>query len=236
MEIGDTLVTGVHADKGCKSSLSNAINNFNECVDQCGLLQASKSGLQFSWSNGRCGKKRILCNLDRALFNVQWLNTYNGWKYQVSLRGISDHSYLLGSDTEIPKPKNSPFKFQKMWISHPDFLKLVTESWKELLVGNPIFVFINKLKRLKIILKQWNWEIFGDVFIKLKQAEEKLLETNVLSDRDPSNNLLLNNYVTARLIRYLAAQNYHSFVSQKARVNWIQYGDANTAFFIPPSS
>ncbi|XP_026459450.1 uncharacterized protein LOC113360120 [Papaver somniferum] len=72
---------------------------------------------------------------------------------------------------------------------------------------------------------------FGDVQVKLKQAEEKLHEANVLSNEDPSDINLLNNYITARGVRDIAAQNFHTFLSQKARINWIKYGDANTAVF-----
>ncbi|XP_026439650.1 uncharacterized protein LOC113338440 [Papaver somniferum] len=232
MIIGDfNTVMLVNEKNGGRIPLSTALNDFNDWIYNCGLIQAPKSGLQLSWSNGRCGRKRILCNLDRAFYNLQWLNKYSGWKYNVSSRGISYHSFLVGSNIEISKPKNSPFKFQTMWTTHPEFLKLVLDSWNEILLGNPIFVFMNKLKRLKKILKLWNWEVFDDIYVKLKKAEDEVQETNIVSDEDPSNIVLLNNYITARGERDVAAQNYHNFLIQKARVNWIKFWDANTAFF-----
>lgn len=66
---------------------------------------------------------------------------------------------------------------------------------------------------------------------KLEEAEEKVTETNLLSDAEPANLELLNNYVTAIGVRDLASQNYHTMLSQKARINWIKFGDANTDFF-----
>ncbi|XP_026410944.1 uncharacterized protein LOC113306193 [Papaver somniferum] len=43
-----------------------------------------------------------------------------------------------------------------------------------------------------------NWEIFGDLSTKLKQAEEKVLSAYLLSDSIPEDIQLLNNLVTAR--------------------------------------
>ncbi|XP_026400218.1 uncharacterized protein LOC113296095 [Papaver somniferum] len=211
VEVGGVLVTGVHVDvlcinkralwaelapfstsnkpwiilgdfntistldekKGGRVPLNSSIAEFNEWIDNCELLHAAKTGLQFSWSNGRCGRKRILCNLDRCLFNSQWLEKYPWWKYHVTARGISDHSILIGSNSEIHKPLNCPFKFQQMWITHPGLLQ-----------------------------------------VTLSEAEKKVTETNKLSDADPQNIKLLNDYVTARGVRDIAAQNYHTMLRQ----------------------
>ncbi|XP_026459416.1 uncharacterized protein LOC113360082 [Papaver somniferum] len=197
VEIGDfNTFISIDEKRGGRHPNSNAINEFQECVDFCGLLQAPKSGLEFSWCNGRSGNKRILCNLDRALFDLKWLEKFNGWSYKVGTRGIFDHSHIIGSDVVIPKALNSPFRFQKMWLNFPDFI-----------------------------------QVFGDVKETLRKAEEKVLEETLKSDNDPSNISLLNNLVTARGKCDIAAQNYNTFLREKARINWIQDGDVNSKFF-----
>ncbi|XP_026410064.1 uncharacterized protein LOC113305190 [Papaver somniferum] len=192
--IGDfNTVLNTNEKKGGRSLLTSAMSDFNDCVDSCGLIQAPKSGLVFSWCNGRVGKKIILCNLDRALFNLKWLDTFSGWHYHVATRELSDHGPLIGSDTVIGRALNTPF-------------------------------------RLKKVIKVWNWEVFGNVQENLKKAEDKVMEETIKSDIDPTNISLLNNLVTSRGEYEMAANNYHTFLRDKARLNWIKDGDVNSKF------
>ncbi|XP_026383552.1 uncharacterized protein LOC113279054 [Papaver somniferum] len=172
------------------------MSDFNDFFDACGLIQAPKCGLEFSWCNGRAGNKRILCNLDKALFNLKWIDTFSGWNYHVAARGISDHGPLIGSDTFIGRALNTPFRFQQMWLTHPSFLQMVIDSWNE------------------------------DI-----TAEDKVMEETIKSDADPANISLLNNLVTARGNYEVAANNYNTFLRDKARLNWIKDDDVNSKFF-----
>ncbi|XP_026434545.1 uncharacterized protein LOC113332086 [Papaver somniferum] len=159
--------------KGGRNPISTAMKEFQDCVDFCGLLQAPKSGFNFSWCNGRAGRKRILCNLDRTLYNLKWLDNFTGWNYKVGARGVSDHSPLMGVE--------------------------LGDLWG--------------CKR------------------NLKKAEEKVLEETLKFDSDPSNINLLNNLVIAREKCDIAANNYNTFLRDKARISWILDGDVNTNYF-----
>lgn len=70
-------VLSVEDKIGGRSPSKRVRLDFNECVDQCQLIQAPKNGLDFSWSNCQQGNKRILCHLDRAFFNLEWLQNFN---------------------------------------------------------------------------------------------------------------------------------------------------------------
>lgn len=50
-----------------------------------------------------------------------------------------DHSPLLGGCDGIPKPKNTPLIFQKLWLSYPDFLRVVADFWSARVEGMQIF-------------------------------------------------------------------------------------------------
>ncbi|XP_026410742.1 uncharacterized protein LOC113305969 [Papaver somniferum] len=151
----------------------------------------------------RVGNKRILCNLDRALFNLKWLETFNGWHYHVGARGVSDHGPLIGFDTIIPRATNIPFRFQKMWLNHPSFSQIVYFELGSL------------------------W----DVNENLKKAEEKVIQTTLNSDKDPSSIPLLHKLVVSRGEYEVAANKYNIFLRDKARINWIKDGDINIKKF-----
>ncbi|XP_028102574.1 uncharacterized protein LOC114301812 [Camellia sinensis] len=67
-----------------------------------------------------------------------------------------------------------PFRFLNAWTLHPYFKSFVDKIWKETLVdGWAGFQCLRKLKSLRIALKQWNQEVFGNVDYNLKLLEEE---------------------------------------------------------------
>ncbi|XP_026459386.1 uncharacterized protein LOC113360051 [Papaver somniferum] len=229
--LGDfNAITCAEEKIGGKDPNKRSMLDFNNCIDVCELLQAPRSGQQHSWSNCQHGNKRILRILDRAMFNHLWLQNYEDWSFKVGVKIASDHAPLLGGKLSNPKPKNSPFKFHKMWIYHPNFMETVQKSWSEEVVGDPDFVFQTKLKRLKNILKEWNWQVFGNVNIQMKEAEIKVQEAMELSYKDPFNEENLNNLVESQNVLNTKEVYFNTMMKQKARINWIKDGAANTNF------
>ncbi|XP_026458904.1 uncharacterized protein LOC113359498 [Papaver somniferum] len=124
--IGDfNVVLSCEEKKGGRQPLKVAMQDFRDCIEYCNLIQAPRTGIKFSWCNNRVGKKRILCDLDRAFYNLQWLECYVTWCYKVGVRGTSDHGALLGGVAQSDKPHNIPFIYQSVWTTHPGFLKEV---------------------------------------------------------------------------------------------------------------
>ncbi|KAK1326814.1 hypothetical protein QJS10_CPA01g01648 [Acorus calamus] len=77
--------------------------------------------------------------------------------------GLSDHSVLQ----VVVKPRLSsgprPFKYFQLWEDRTDFLNLVTTAWSYKVIGSPMFILAKKLQHLKIIIKKWNFEVFGPI-------------------------------------------------------------------------
>lgn len=54
------------------------------------------------------------------------------------------------------------------------------------MLGDPLFIFANKLKRLKGTLINWNKEHFGNIFQKVSDAKEKVKEAEIRVENDDS--------------------------------------------------
>ncbi|XP_026382114.1 uncharacterized protein LOC113277170 [Papaver somniferum] len=114
---------------------------------------------------------------DNSLFEAESLGCKFTWE-------VSDHSPLIGYPLINVRPRRAPFRVQKMWFGHPDFMRMVHDSWKETIVSSPAFIYPQKLKRLKIAMKLWNQEVFGNVNVRLKQAQLRLESAIHLTDED----------------------------------------------------
>lgn len=53
-----------------------AREDFNLCIQDCGLIEIPSGGNKFSWCNGRIEGQRIWARLDRVLVNSLFLNTF----------------------------------------------------------------------------------------------------------------------------------------------------------------
>ena len=45
--------------------------------------------------------------------------------------------------------------FSPLWISHNDFMKIFFEAWTAPISGSPFYIWEEKLRRAKRMLKNW---------------------------------------------------------------------------------
>lgn len=76
-----------------------------------------------------------------------------------------------------------PFRFINAWCTHPDFKKIVEDSWNSYDVeGWYWFRVKEKLKRLKDDLMKWNRDIFGSIDNKVEQLKQDIHELDMIDD------------------------------------------------------
>ena len=73
-----------------------------------------------------------------------------------------------------------------MWLKADGFKERVKEWWDSyIFYGTPGYIIACKLKALKVDLKKWNEEVFGNVGVKKNKFISELVELDAVADLRP---------------------------------------------------
>ena len=194
MIMGDFNTTRFNNEKSGGNMLNDtAMNDFHECLFSLELADVPFLGPLYTWMNRQAGDNFIARKLDRCLQNECSLDMFPNAFTEVLPSGLSDHCPLVTSLKVNPDPgprKLIPFKFFNFWADHPDFIGLVKEAWSYEVYGTPMFRLTRKLKRVKAILKAFNFRSFGRLHERVVAAKEALCHAQYALLNSPSNPLL----------------------------------------------
>uniref|UniRef100_A0A803P9H3 DUF4283 domain-containing protein n=1 Tax=Cannabis sativa TaxID=3483 RepID=A0A803P9H3_CANSA len=176
-------------------------SNFLNCVNFCKLEDVKASGNFFTWTNKQPVADRIYSKIDRIIANQAWINKYEFVEAVFLNEGLFDHSPAILS-----------------W--HPHMVGGKNRS-NILGCGNPI------LSRLREI----NKEAYCDLQQQVHVAKADLERLQNQLQQQPFEANLHQQEKTAREILAQKQQDYTLFLKQKAKMDWIQDGDSNSALF-----
>lgn len=207
-----------------------AVQQFQNCLEETDLLDLPARGVPFTWSNRREGGDRILSKLDRILISESWKNEFPYIQLDFLSNLTSDHApAVLYMAEKAGGPK--PFRFTSCWMKHPEFKEILQKTWSERVEGNPLKSLHQKLKNLKKPLKKLNQEHFSYISMRVECARKELEKTQTELMQLPHNMELqkkerneLNIYADL-----LSAE--ETYYKEKARVKWLKDGDKNSKFF-----
>ncbi|XP_057790445.1 uncharacterized protein LOC131007339 [Salvia miltiorrhiza] len=210
---GSTVFMGdFNAIKGAHERISNCLPNntvcqeFRDFITATGFIEPPITGLRFTWSGRRFMPSHVESVLDRAIISDSFVELWHNVSSHALPRITSDHSPLLLMCRHPPQARHNFFKFLHMWVEHPNFEKMVENSWNSQIdVNCPIFKVMAKLKRLRKELRLWNRTGYTDS--------------------------LFNAEILAQAKINVALSRKSSLLKQKSRVSWLTDGDRNTAFF-----
>jgi hypothetical protein len=178
---GDFNIVRFPSERSSDSNYSTAMMEFSDFIAKQGLVDIPLVGGQFTWSNNQ--EDEIWSRIDRFLLAPSWEDYYPEVVQRRLPRICSDHFPLILECGDSRGGKKY-FKFENMWLNHEGFVDKVKSWWDSYSFGGlPSFVLANKLKTLKMDLKKWNGEVFGDIGRKKKKSCWKVYKRWMLWQR-----------------------------------------------------
>ncbi|PRQ42072.1 putative RNA-directed DNA polymerase [Rosa chinensis] len=233
MVIGDfNAVLGAHEKSGGPSPSRLSCADFQSMSDTCDFVHLDTSGLFFTWSNGWSTSGHVELRLDRCLCDTTWFEAWPFTSCVALPRVVSDHSPLIFSASKLSPSGPKPFRFQSMWLQHPNFHAVVSNCWNSFqLCGCPMFVTLQKLKALKHCLRDWNKAVFGNVHQKVVAARENLVNIQHDIATRGMTDQRFEDEIVAKSAVLDALRMQETYWKDRARVKWLTDGDRSTSFF-----
>ncbi|KAJ4828259.1 hypothetical protein Tsubulata_012067 [Turnera subulata] len=197
-----------------------ANKNFQKCVVRAKLIDLDHQGSEFTWR--RAGDQ---ARLDRFLCNDLWRVSFPEASVTHLPYSCSDHRPIVIQNGVSPPPRATrPFRFQAAWLTNPGFGDLVKKEWDaNINVVQAVENFIPKLQ-------WWNKTVFGNIHRRKKRILARLAGIQKYLERMPSK-FLSNLELELRMELDSVLVQEELLWAQKARCQWIQEGDRNTAYF-----
>lgn len=209
---------------------SNSSNVFNQFISDALLWEIPHGGHLFTRINRRGDK---LSKLDRFLITENSSSHMRNYSAQVLDCQISDHRPIVLSASTIDFGP-TPFKLFNSWLLDKHLCTIITDFWESNVADygpNPIVGFKNKMKNLKIIIRDWskNQTSFQarkkeDLLNKIKEFDTTMASGSNNLTSDSHRPLWLEELRNIELKENLDT-------SQKAKVKWGIEADENSKFF-----
>ncbi|KAF5472294.1 hypothetical protein F2P56_009025 [Juglans regia] len=207
------------------------MDEFNTCLDNCGLLDLPVSGGRMSWCNGQSSSSCNWARLNRAVFNSCFSSACLEPGFNICLE---KHRIIVcwffRFHREFVQYGPSPFRFQNMWTEHESFGSSVEAVWSEPVQEVGLRKLVAKLKNLKVVLLSWNKNNFGCVGVLIKELEGRVegLEKQLHEGYSAS---IKTEYISEKLELETWEHREDLCIAQVAKKAWLDDCDQNSEFF-----
>ena len=223
---GDFNVVRYPSERLGSDRISSDMRDFLEFIFCMGLVDLPLEGGSVTWSNSQSRSR-----LDRFLLSPTLEDHFSIIAQSRLPRILSDHFPIMLT-CGIMQKRRCPFRFENMWLKEEGFFDKVQQWWGSYsFSGSSSYILVQKLKALKLDLRRWNAEVFGDMnsrknlLLASIQEMDAKEEVRLLSSEEK----LAKGRFKTELEKVLLMEEIHC--CQKSQALWLREGDKNTRFF-----
>ncbi|GJW82457.1 trichome birefringence-like protein 3, partial [Tanacetum coccineum] len=212
------------------STLNSAMYDFKACVNKIEVMDINATGLHFTWNQKPKGGGGVLKKLDRIMGNIDFIDTFLGAYAIFQPYRISDHSHAVLKLPTLISPKPKPFKFFNFLAFKTRFIKVMESHWNTQIDGHNMFKVVSKMKLLKKPLRKLLHDQ-GNLHERVNKLRLELDEVQKALDTNPADSILREEECVYVQAFNKAKLDEERFLKQKAKVDWLEAGDTNSAYF-----
>ncbi|GJU28485.1 aspartic peptidase [Tanacetum coccineum] len=172
----------------------------------------------------------VLKKLDRIMGNIDFVDAFPGAYAVFQPYRNSDHSPSVLKIPSLTTAKPKPFKFFNFLAYKEGFTELVSNQWAATVEGHMMYQVVKKMKALKKPLHKLMHEQ-GNLHDHVNRLRDELDEAQKGLDLDPANNELRDEVAVYVQAFNDAKIDEERFLKQKAKIEWLDVGDSNSAYF-----
>ncbi|KAG2667144.1 hypothetical protein I3760_15G097700 [Carya illinoinensis] len=186
-------VLSVNEKVGGRARTDRQIQEFQDLLDDCGLLDLGYIGNPFTWCNKREPQHSISERLDRGLANLTWKNLYPMANVNHGSVAYSDHVpiKLQLQNDRAQRRGQKLFRFEAMWVEDKGCKPLIEKAWVNINGDRTMEGVLKQIQQCGEHLAKWNKDSFTNVQKKLRQAKGNWLERQEIIWRQRSRALWL---------------------------------------------
>ncbi|KAL2230740.1 UNVERIFIED_CONTAM: hypothetical protein Sindi_1668400 [Sesamum indicum] len=114
---------------GVSGDIRMAMEDFNTCIQNTGLLPLPMQGEWYTWHNCSAGPRKLWKRLDRMLINDRWMAQFPTSYYYSLIARTSDHSPMVLCG-DIQQQLGGMFRFDNYLALSPEFIPSVQQWMK----------------------------------------------------------------------------------------------------------